>query len=104
MAKVERDNATPESPDWLFYCEGCEQHHGVWTSKPIIVDDKPHKWTFNGDVDNPTFEPSIHIQRKVSGQDKKETICHSFIRDGKIQYLNDCKHKLKGKTVELLDI
>lgn len=30
-------------------------------------------------------------------------ICHSFVTGGKIRYLNDCTHHLKGKTVELLD-
>ena len=32
-----------------------------------------------------------------------EERCHSFIRDGKIQYLNDCTHEFAGKTVELPD-
>jgi len=69
-----------------------------------MVDGKPNQWTFNGDAEKPTFAPSIRISRKLRGQNTRETICHSFVRDGKIQYLGDCKHELKGQTVELSDI
>ena len=93
-----------DSPDWLFYCEGCDEHHGVWTTKPIIVDGKPNIWTFNGDKENPTFRPSIHIKRQRTGSQEKETICHSIVTDGKIQYLSDCKHDLKGQTINLLHL
>jgi hypothetical protein len=34
----------------------------------------------------------------------KNDICHSFIKNGKIQYLSDCTHELKGKTVQLTDL
>jgi hypothetical protein len=27
-------------------------------------------------------------------------VCHSFVRDGQIQFLGDCTHALKGQTVE----
>jgi hypothetical protein len=27
--------------------------------------------------------------------------CHSFVREGKIEYLGDCEHYLQGQTVEL---
>jgi hypothetical protein len=29
--------------------------------------------------------------------------CHSFVTNGKIQFLADCTHKLAGQTVELPD-
>lgn len=28
-------------------------------------------------------------------------VCHSFIKDGQIQYLDDCTHRLKNQTVPL---
>lgn len=76
----------------MFWCEGCNGYHGVWTEHP-----NPHtgaKWSFNGDLVKPTFNPSI----VVSGEG---TMCHSFVRDGKIEYLGDCTHELAGKTIEL---
>ncbi len=57
-------------------------------------------WTFNGDMEKPTLSPSY-----MTGFDNyKKNLCHSFIKDGKIQFLGDCFHELKGQTVELPDI
>ena len=36
--------------------------------------------------------------------DIASTVCHHFIRDGKIQFLGDCTHALRGQTVDLPDI
>jgi hypothetical protein len=30
--------------------------------------------------------------------------CHFFVRDGQIQFLEDCHHNLKGKTVPMEDL
>lgn len=90
----------------IFYCEGCQQHHGV-----------NDKWDFNGDFEKPTFSPSILVrgtipitdeeyERIMNGEkiEPSPFVCHSFVRDGQIQYLNDCTHFLAGKTVELEEI
>ena len=81
---------------YQFYCLGCNEIHQVWTNK----EDGPTIWGFNGSIEKPTFSPSIKVE--YHGADK-DTVCHSFIRDGKIQYLSDCTHALAGKTVELPD-
>ncbi len=65
----------------------------------------------------PTISPSILVQgverltdaeraRVMAGEkiDKPETVCHSFVRAGRIQFLDDCTHRLKGETVELPDL
>jgi hypothetical protein len=31
----------------------------------------------------------------------KNFVCHSFVRNGKIEYLSDCTHNLAGKTVDI---
>ena len=31
-------------------------------------------------------------------------VCHSFVREGKIEFLGDCTHALKGQTVDLNDV
>jgi hypothetical protein len=79
-------------------------------------------WVFNGNYDRPTFSPSILVTsghyagsgskcwctynaseiaagREPSGF--KCSRCHSFVRNGQIQFLTDCTHKLAGKTVDL---
>lgn len=70
---------------YIFFCPGCRNNHFFNDS-----------WTFNGDLEHPTVNPSI----LVNGDDPL-TRCHSYIRDGKIQFLDDCHHALKGQTVEL---
>lgn len=58
-------------------------------------------WTWNGSVDMPTVRPSVLSRgADVNG----EHVCHSWINDGKVQFLGDCSHELAGKTVDLLDV
>ena len=70
-----------------FECPGCGQIH--------LVD---KRWTFNGDTENPTITPSLLVRYNYKDVAKR---CHSFIKEGKIQFLNDCTHELAGKTVDL---
>lgn len=56
------------------------------------------RWQFNGDVERPTFSPSMLAQGNHAG---KPWRCHSFVRDGCIEYLSDCTHSMAGQTVEL---
>jgi hypothetical protein len=44
------------------------------------------------------FHPSILVNKDYPAQR-----CHSFVPDGIIQFLNDCHHELRGKTVALPD-
>jgi len=74
---------------YMFYCEGCQRLHAF-----------NNGWWFNNDYDKPTVSPSLLVTMPDYGVDY---ICHSFITDGKIQYLNDCHHDLAGQTVELKD-
>jgi hypothetical protein len=64
------------------------------------------RWTYNGNPDAPTFSPSILVT--YSGVDTGEDgcppeRCHSFVRDGMIQFLGDCTHDLKNQTVPIPD-
>ena len=34
----------------------------------------------------------------------KPLLCHSHVREGRIQFLSDCTHALVGQTVDLPDI
>jgi hypothetical protein len=55
-------------------------------------------WTWNGDVDRPTLRPS------VLSDDGQGIVCHSWINDGKAQFLGETTHELRGQTVEMLDV
>ena len=82
-----------------FHCPGCEGEH-VITTLPY-----PNGWTFNGDVERPTFSPSVlvHEVKRPDGTTFSPR-CHSFVTDGRIQFLGDSQHALAGQTVDLPDI
>lgn len=50
-------------------------------------------------MEKPTFYPSLLLL--VTDPAKR---CHSFVTDGKIQFLPDCGHALAGQTLELPEI
>lgn len=91
MARITYVNRKEESKFVLFECPGCCCSHGV----PV---EGPRAWGFNGDMDRPTLTPSLLVQ---SVDETGPTVCHSFVRDGRIQYLGDCTHDMKGQTVDL---
>src|SRR4051794_23121084 len=62
------------------------------------------RWAFNGDREKPTFRASLLIPHHDSPEGYKPILrCHSFVTDGKIEFLGDSEHELKGQTVELPD-
>ena len=67
-------------------------------------------WEWNGDLNNPTVSPSIRISYPANPNAleefkewRLERCCHMFVKDGKIQFLNDCTHLLAGLTVDIPD-
>jgi len=85
------------SSTMMYWCPGCQMRHPVYIAKPEHNPDQD-VWTWNGDVEKPTFYPSLNISL---GPEKR---CHFFIRDGMIIYMGDSTHELKNQTVELPDI
>lgn len=79
----------------LFWCPGCHELHGVWTESPNPT--TKALWTWNGDLILPTFSPSVLVLGVAGVQFR----CHSFIRDGVIEYLADSEHTLAGKKMSL---
>ena len=77
---------------YLYMCLGCNEEHAF-----ALKSEGGHH-EFNMDLNNPTISPSL-VQNFTPGE-----MCHSFIIDGKIQYLSDCFHKLAGQTIELPEI
>lgn len=82
-----------------FDCPGCKDPH-------VIPTVGPKAWGFNGSMDKPTLTPSILVRRTAWDPDDadavaQQVVCHSFVTDGRIQFLGDCTHDLKGQTVDL---
>jgi hypothetical protein len=102
VSKLEQftDSGPQGTIGYMFLCPGCKLYHAVYVL--------PHRnnigagWEFNGDMNKPTFRPSI-LTRMADGEGNP-IVCHSFVTDGQIQFLNDCTHELAGQTVELPDV
>jgi len=106
--KIHQDLNHKNEPGGLFfYCPGCKRPHGVNTNPH-------HTWGFNGDFEKPTLTPSVLAQYphpKGYSNDNPAPhnwvgemvtdICHSFVTDGRIQYLTDSTHEYSGQTIEL---
>ena len=81
---------------YVFHCPGCEHGHIFYTSGNVT-------WKFNGNVDNPTFSPSL-LNTCESHPNPKWRRCHLFLTDGKLRFCADCSHDYAGKTYELPDM
>jgi hypothetical protein len=69
---------------------------------PVILSGKREGtgcWTWNGDVNKPTLRPSV-----LTVQDWIGMRCHTWVNDGQAQFLDDCSHELRGKTVDMLEV
>jgi hypothetical protein len=97
ISKVTGDFEIQGEEEYIFECLGCGEAHMV-----RVFPGTNKGWTFNGDFEKPTVRPSILVNGNLDCPN--EPRCHSFITDGKIQYLDDCTHELKGQTVELPEI
>lgn len=97
MEKEKHILYTGEDGLLIFWCPGCDEPHGCWTGKPN--ERTGARWTWNGDLIKPTFSPSLLLTGHSSNS--QERVCHSFVRDGRIEFLSDCSHAFAGKTVEM---
>lgn len=98
--KVEIDAQRGDPPrDYVEYlCPGCGLYHRL----PFTGEKRP-KWSFDGNLENPTISPSINSWQNDQ-EGKVRNRCHHFVRNGQIEFLGDCTHALKGQTVTMLDI
>lgn len=100
----------------MHWCPGCADVHG------ITIEGGPPQWSFNGDYDAPSFEPSVRVfVTHMTDDDRRlvqETLCHYYIKLGSalsgrganvhpnvsyIDFCGDSPHDLRGKIVELPD-
>ena len=99
-----------------YWCPGCDMAH-VLTVEP---GGPGPCWFWDRDPDKPSFSPSVLVKyeswhppvtrenlaewkRAPWRQERRVNICHAFVTDGQVQFLDDCTHALKGKTVPLAD-
>jgi hypothetical protein len=93
---------------YAHWCPGCEEMHALYDT-----------WTFNGNVDKPSFSPSFkHGGVKRQMANAKWTgdwirdaqghpvpfVCHYILTDGILHFCNDSTHPLTGKSVALPEL
>lgn len=118
MARLSAKLRSIEGGRLAYWCQGCNSAHQVSVAGPGAV------WGWNGNVEAPTFTPSVlvtsghfvsshkpgdkcwctyaaeHPGRPVSFRCQR---CHTFIRGGMVEFLGDCSHAYAGKTEPLPD-
>lgn len=76
---------------YIFWCPGCDEPHAFRT---LCKDGRPN-WTFNGNIDKPSFTPSLLYPSKPRR-------CHLYLTDGILIFLSDCEHSLAGQRVPMI--
>ena len=87
-------------PNLMFVCPGCSEFGGSGLHMlPVNTDKKSPAWDWDGNLEAPTVNPSI-----LTNKDREEFRCHSFLRNGVLEFLGDCAHSLKNQHVPLPDL
>jgi hypothetical protein len=61
-------------------------------------------WTWNGSTKAPTLRPSVRTRREHGDPAREGFVCHSWVNDGRAEFLSDSTHELAGQTVDMLDV
>jgi hypothetical protein len=86
------------------WCPACHEAHVFYVFAPTSGG---ARWTWDGNVDAPTCAPSMRITTPrfvEEGVVIEATCCHYFLQNGRLQFLSDCTHDLRGQTVDLPDL
>ena len=83
---------TINSSKLTFWCPGCKCGHYITDA-----------WKITGTDEEPTVTPSVLVKGAV-GNPPRTIRCHLFIKQGMIQFLNDCDHELAGQVVQMEEL
>ena len=68
----------------------------------------PDSWTFDGNLESPTFSPSFkHFTSMPDGSRAADFVpwcCHYVLTAGVLNYCSDCTHAMAGQSVPLPDL
>lgn len=105
MAQLSNVLRSVEGGGLVFRCPGCKGNHMV----RVGAGEGP-RWTFDGNVERPTFSPSVLVtavedldeDEIAQGVEPINVRCHSFVTAGRIHFLGDCTHELANCTVDMV--
>jgi hypothetical protein len=120
MGQLSKKLRSIEGGGLSYWCQGCQEMHAV-----RVGEGSGPRWGYNGNPEAPTFTPSVLVTSghfapghlpgagcwctydDDQGDDPnpfKCSVCHTFITDGKVQFLSDCTHARAGQTLDLPDL
>ena len=78
---------------YSHWCPACDELHYIQTVGHVT-------WTFNGNIEKPTFTPSLkHTMNNY------DYCCHYVITDGKIYYDKDCSNEqYRNRVIDLPEL
>lgn len=85
------------------WCPACGEVHN-FSLKPT---ENGSCWRWNGNIVAPSFMPSMSITRMKPMDGKPQNAwplvsrCHYWLKNGKLEFLADCTHRMKGVTMSL---
>lgn len=79
------------------WCPGCDRHHTFNVAMTRTPKTFQPLWGWDGDEKSPTFEGSM-LTDGPSGR------CHSLLRDGEWEFLQDSDHALAGKKAKMVPV
>jgi hypothetical protein len=94
---------------YAHWCPACGEMHTIFDN-----------WQFDGNLEVPTFTPSVKITGVQAVVDERgdwtgewiksadgralPLCCHYFLKAGQLEFCGDCTHALSGQTVPLPDL
>ncbi|MBK7823380.1 MAG: ammonia monooxygenase [Tessaracoccus sp.] len=97
VVEQRQEQVTNRTACWVW-CPGCDDLHAWWIAdgrEPVIGP----VWEFDGNLEQPTVSPSLHVSYGAAG-----SVCHSFIRSGRWEFLPDSTHPLAGQTIPMIAV
>lgn len=123
MTKLSNFLRSAQDNNLLYWCQGCGHEHRIQYGEGTGP-----RWTWDGNVDKPTFSPSVLVTGINQDMDdatqaaydefvskpggtyaaladpRFRTVCHTFIVAGMVQFLGDCTHEFAGQTLPLPEL
>lgn len=96
MAALSSILRSSEGGGLAFRCPGCNRTHRITVGQG--------GWSWNGNAELPTFTPSILVSYDGADAGRNgapPAVCHSYVTNGRIQFLGDTTHALAGHTVDI---
>ncbi len=98
---VRREFKSDSKPFVAFfvYCPACVRAHRFITENGA---DPREVWHFDGNLEYPTFSPSLQVESGPLKPGGRDEICHSYLTCGVWDFRPDSTHAMAGQKVPMI--